>query len=139
MNSTQGVILYAKHWFVETDVVKDLQKILYIDYYDMSERDVVVILADMAQKVVGSREHLFRQFVSDLRPANAWKFNRRSSGSLDPFHYMVIAKTLSMLSTTNHDDIISVFEPLCCPDYSILARPDRIEDEALERIFGKIA
>ena len=138
MNSTQGIILYAKHWFVETDVVKDLQKILYIDHYDMSEQDVVEILINMSQKVVGLKDYLFREFIKDLHPSNTWKFNRPCE-SVDPFHFAVIAKTLSMLSLTDHKDIINIFEPLCRPDYSILLKPNRIRDETLDRIFGEIA
>lgn len=139
MNSKQAIILYAKHWFEETDLFEDLQKLWFIDYqYQCSKRDVAELTLGMAQKLIqnDANNRWFFEFVNDIHKDQHWKFSRKNeSGNFDDHWYGVIAKTLSMLSVSDAKNLESIFGPLCRPDYSILPISKDITEESVERIF----
>lgn len=139
MTSRQAVILYAKHWFKETDLFEDLQKLWYIDYqYECSKRDVAELMLGMAQKLIehDKNNRWFFEFVNDVHKDQHWKFSwKNESGNFDNHWYGVIAKTLSMILVSDSKELEEIFGPLCAPDYSILPMPEDVTEESIERIF----
>lgn len=143
MDSRQAVILYAKHWFKETDLYEDLAKLWKISYgYDCSKRDVAELTLMMANDLIKHDQgrRLFMEFVNDIHKNQHWKFGRKNeSGNFDDHWYGVIAKTLSMISVSDSKTLEQLFGPLCAPDYSVLERSADVSDEVLEQIWGKYA
>lgn len=139
MNSKQAIILYAKHWFEETDLFKDLQKLWNIDYgYDCSKRDVAELMLGIAQKLIqnDTNNRWFFEFVNDIHKDQHWKFGRKNeSGNFDDHWYGVISKTLSMLSVGDTKNLEAIFGPICRPDYSVLPMSKSVTEESVERIF----
>lgn len=144
MNSAQGIILYAKHWFEETDLIEDLKKLWEIDYDYCDDKDVIQLSMIMLEKILkedmkNDYPRLFLDFINDCQPANQWKFQRADSQAKycnkGEYWHNVLSKFLSMICISDKSKLETIFGKLGEPDYNVLPRNKSVTDEGFERIF----
>lgn len=119
------IILYAKHWFLETDMFSDLKVFIKRFYgYDPSEQDISRLVFYATQKFMGEwSDHFRAQFIFDLAPENKWKIARHCEYN-EEFSFLLTANCLSKLSCLVDRDMIQKvtgkdFEE---PDYTLLPK-----------------
>jgi hypothetical protein len=144
MNSKQGIILYAKHWFEETDLMEDLRKLWEIDYNYCCNRDICQLSMIMLEEIIkedinNGHPRLFLDFLNDCQPDNQWKFGRAGTKEekykIGSYWHNVLSKFLSIVSLMDKSKLEKLFGPLCKPDYSILPMSKQVSEEGVERIF----
>lgn len=134
MNSKQAIILYAKHWFEETDLINDLKKLWNIEYDSTSDRDVFTLSMMMLKQIIESDSEAFLEFISGIHPDNQWKYIRKKS-NCDDHIYRCLCVFLSIISVMDSKELSSIFGPICRPTSDILPIRKDITEENINYIF----
>jgi len=136
INPNTHIILYAKHWYKETNVIKYLGRIvgnLYCwDIDHIEEMELAKVLLHLTVDIILSRpiidkdskdlaERMITDLVCDLHPNNRWKVGGNESES---FELGIIRKCLSILRLTSKKDIPNLGDP----DPNILPLNERIKN-----------
>lgn len=136
INPNTHLILYAKHWYKETNIIKDLGIIigrLYCwDTQQIEGMDLAKVLLNLTVDIILSRpiadkdskdraKRLITELVCDLHPNNRWQVG---GSEIETFELGVIRKCLSIIRLTSKKDL----QNLGKPDPTILPLNERCKN-----------
>jgi len=116
--------LYAKGWYLKTDLVEDLKKTLNADGYipDHAGDIINILIQEITPYWVNVKkrdaESLLRQVLSDADPVSSWKVGYHEDSSKHDYRSAIIHSFLSILSCSTVDDLGGLPEA----DYTILPK-----------------
>lgn len=85
----QHVVLYAKGWYLKTDVVEDLKKCLTADDYSgevFNKNDVARLLLTLLEKLPYNSNRGLSKLYFDTRPENCWCIGYKCKDKKDLFN-----------------------------------------------------
>lgn len=133
MTPENEIILYAKHWYKETDLFEDLKKILgEIYWYDMSKNDVVEVVTRVTSKAINEKN--FTEFIRDVHSESFWKFTRATKEA--DYYTRVVCKCLSVLALLDKEKVEEYYGfKLQKPNFKVLPPSREFKEGEIDSIF----